>query len=171
MWNRKITGLIACDPTGIIGEKRRLPWTFPEEVAFFRQTTAQQIMITGATTYEEMPRSFFHERYCVVFSKSLYKSSQDHPPTVIFVSSLNEFLNLKNLPENKSCYMIGGAEIAKLFLVYHLIDDFLLSIMTKSYSGDTVFPLDLIEHWPRTQLKKTADFSTYHYKNPLSQYV
>lgn len=35
MKNRKITGIMACDPKGVIGLKGQMPWFYPKELSIF----------------------------------------------------------------------------------------------------------------------------------------
>ena len=164
MQNRKITGVMACDPQGVMSFKHHLPWDCPEDVAFYLTTTEQQIIIVGHTTFLELPTSFIEQRYCVVFSICPPASSERD--NVVFVSSLEAFDRLDCLPLDKTCYLIGGSQMAKFFLENNRLDDLLLTEIVASYPGDTFFPLALIAKWPKTCIKKTKDFSINHYVNP-----
>ena len=169
MHNRKVTGLIACDPRGVMALNHRLPWDYPEDAAFFRTTTKNQIIILGHTTFLELSPSFIEQRYCIVFS------NVTHLPHVtghvVYVSSMAAFEQLDCIPSDRSCYMIGGAQVARLFLENNRLDDLLLTEIITSYPGDSFFPLEWIAKWPVTCLKKTVDFSINHYVNPRSIYT
>lgn len=165
MKNQKITGIMACDPCGVIALNNRLPWHYPEELEFYRKTIEKQCVILGYNTFNEMTDVFLENHYNIVFSKKAKFLMQKN---VVFVSSIKEFKKL-NFPKDKRCYMIGGAKIAECFLRNNLLDDFLLTIITKKYMGDTFFNLDLVATWPRTLIKQSADFSIYHYVNPKSE--
>jgi dihydrofolate reductase len=43
--------------------------------------------------------------------------------------------------------MIGGREIAKLFLENDMISEFLLTKIHKEYKGDSYFPLSQVKDW------------------------
>lgn len=169
MNTKKITGLMACDPMGVIALNHKLPWSHPEEVVFFRQLIKQQIIIMGYTTYLDMPDWLLNKSYCVVFlqepSKPLIRNRQN----VVFVSSINDFLNLEALPSDKACFLIGGGKIANSFLEKNLIDDFILTEISKHYWGDTFMPLEKIKYWPKTLIGKTSHFDIHHYINPFSR--
>lgn len=142
----------------------RIPWDCPEDAAFFRTTTKNQIIILGRTTFMELPLAFIEQCYCIVFS------TLTHPPNVsdhvVYVSSMEAFEQLDCIPSDRSCYMIGGAQVARLFLENNRLDDLLLTEMITCYPGDSFFPLERIAKWPVTCLKKTVDFSINHYVNP-----
>lgn len=168
MNGRKIVGLLACDPRGVIGNKGELPWFYPEELDHFRKTTFDQIMIMGHKTFQSIPLTTLKDRFNIVFSRQTIKGFE-HSDNVIFISSLNDFLALSNIPVHKKCFMIGGAEIAKLFLIANLLSEFLLTKIHDTYEGDTIFPLDLLQGWPREVIRKDKDFTIYKYskKEPI----
>ncbi len=158
---------MACDPRGVIGNNGSLPWCYPEELAYFRQTTYSHVSIMGYKTFKAVPDSFLKDRLNIVFSTT--HQSHDAVPHVIFVSSLDEFLNLSDLPESQKYFMIGGAVLAHLFLKQNLMDDFLLTHIKKNYEGDTFFCLNSLQKWPSTIIRETSDFVIKHYTNPHSQ--
>jgi dihydrofolate reductase len=102
MENTKIIGLLACDPRGVIGNKGTLPWFYPKELDHFRRTTFGQIMIMGHKTFESIPSTTLKDRFNIVFSRHARKKLvQDD--NIIYVSSLSDFLVLKNIPADKKC--------------------------------------------------------------------
>ena len=159
---REITGIMAYDQHYVIAHKGKLPWNCPEEITFYRKKIENQIVIMGYKTYQQMPVSFFADHITVVFSKNAYK---DTHPLVTIVSSLVEFYNLKNLPELKRCYMVGGAELATLFLENKAVDHFYLTEIEGYYPGDVFFPMDLLKNYPRTVYMKGSCFCVYYYTN------
>lgn len=159
---RKIVGLMACDPRGVIGKMGTLPWSYPEELEHFRHTTYQRLMIMGRKTYESIPPTILKDRFNIVFSRK-YKEPFFLNETIVFVSSLKDFLALTDLPFQKESYMIGGAEMTKLFLEANLVNKFLLTQIHKFYEGDTIFPLDLLEGWDQEMIRKEKDFTIYKY--------
>ncbi len=159
---------MACDSQGVIGNNGILPWCYPEELAYFRQTTYSHVSIMGYNTFKAVPDSFLKDRFNIVFSTTC--KSYDAVPHVIFISSLDEFLNLSDLPTAKKYFMIGGAVIAHLFLTQNLIDDFLLTEIKRNYEGDTFLSLNSFQRWPSTIIRETSDFIIKHYTNSHSLY-
>lgn len=162
---KKITGIMACDPDGVIALNNKLPWHYPQEIEFYRQSIANHCVILGYKTFIEMTAEFTEHHYTVVFTS---KPQQSRQQNVHYVSGLEEFKKLR-LPTDKKCFMIGGAQLAKYFLQHNLLDDFILTIINNRYAGDTFFPLELITNWPRKLLQQNADFAIYHYFNPTSE--
>jgi len=167
MKGRKIVGLLACDPRGVIGNKGALPWFYPEELNHFRQATFGQVMVMGNKTFKSIPSNTLKDRFNIVFSKHSRKGL-GHGNNVTFVSSLNDFLSLGNVPTNKEIFMIGGAEIARLFLTADLLSEFLLTKIHDIYEGDTIFPLKLLQDWPSTVIRRDKDFTIYKYVKKVS---
>lgn len=159
---REIIGIMACDQHYVISNKGELPWDCPEEIAFYRGMIKSQIVIMGYKTYEQMPPRFIEEHTVVVFSKK----HRDHlNPLVSIVSSLDEFHHLKNLPIDRQCFMIGGAEITTLFLENKAIDHFYLSEIEGHYPGDVFFPIHLISQYHRIVHLTGSCFKVYVYRN------
>ena len=163
---REIIGIMACNQDYVISSKGELPWKCPEEVAFYRKMIRHQIVIMGYTTFMQMPQSFLEEHTVVVFSR-MHRS--DTNPLVTFVSSIDEFDGLKNLPLDRECFMIGGAEVATLFLKNKSIDRFYLSIVEGHHSGDIYFPIALIDQYPKTIYLSNPAFTVFLYSNLKAQ--
>ena len=157
---REIIGLMACDQHYVISNKGKLPWHCPEEINFYRNMIKNQIVIMGNKTFQEMPASFCQEHTVIVFSRK-HKSRRD----MTVVSSLNEFYLLENLPENKQCFMIGGAEIARLFLENKALDHFYLSQINGYYPGDVFFPINLLRHYSSSIYKSDPSFTVHYYSH------
>lgn len=156
---RKIIGIMACDPNGVIGKQGCMPWSYKKDIEFFTKTTDQQIIIMGYKTFQTLPTSILANRLNIVFSRQSYAVREN----IIFVKSIEEFQALECSLPKKECYMIGGGEIAKLFLQENLIDEFLLTRFNKCYQGDRFFPLDLLKGYKKVILYKDKDFTLYKF--------
>jgi len=150
----KIIGLMACDPRGVIGKDGVLPWHIPDETEYFRQTISGQVLIMGYKTFASMP-----ENNCikVVFSRGKRERVKED---IIFISSVEKFSNL-SLPAEKKIFMIGGAEIANLFLQRGLISEFLLTKTKKNYEGDAFLDLNILQNWSSSVVIDHKDYTIY----------
>ena len=153
---------MACNQDYVISSKGELPWKCPEEIAFYRKMIRNQIVIMGYKTFIQMPQSFLKEHTVVVFSRT---HCAENNPLATFVSSIDEFNDLKNLPADKECFMIGGAEVATLFLTSKGIDRFYLSVVEGHHSGDIYFPIALIDQHPKTLYLSNPAFTVFLYSN------
>jgi dihydrofolate reductase len=159
-----ITGLMACTEKGVIGFKGNVPWRYPDELKHFQEITHNQIIIMGRKTFEEMSKlSLLSNRESIVFTRNYSLYSTPTAYNITFVSSLEQFFNLQ-LTNKKNIYMIGGREIAELFLKNNLLNTFLLTRLHKEYDGDTYFPLSLIEKWNITIITTNKNYTIYQYQ-------
>lgn len=156
----KIIGIMACDPRGVIGLDNKLPWHYSKEIEFFTKTTYRHVIIMGRKTFQHIPQSILNNCFGIVFSKTLKYSNSGN---IIFLDSLKEFIELLSASKEKCYYLIGGSEIACLFMEANLVDQFLLTRINKHYQGDTVFPIELLENFTSTILQEDEDFIIYQY--------
>ena len=155
----KIIGIMATTNEGVVGKDNGLPWNYKDELEHFRQTTNRQTMVMGRKTFETTPENLF-KRTPIVFSKTLTGTG--------IVSSIPEFLDyIKNIEESK-IFMIGGAELAELFLKNNLISEFILTKIHKNYMGDVRMNLNYFNHWQSEIILSNNNYTIYRFKNPQS---
>jgi dihydrofolate reductase len=160
---RKAIGIMAATNEGVIGKGNALPWNYPEELEHFRSTTHGHTIIMGRKTYEALPEGIFSSRKAIIFSKN--PKELDAKPG-IFVKSLEEYFDvIDSLGEAKKIFMIGGAEIAHLFLKHQLISSFILTRIHRSYSGDTYLDLKYFKGWRETVLKSNSNYTILQLTN------
>lgn len=167
-FNPQVIGIMATTQQGIIGCKNSLPWNYPDELEYFRKTIANHIIVMGRKTYEAIPKSLIKKRHVIIFSQNpnlLLKS-------VKIVHSLNEYLKyVRTLHVKKTIFIIGGAEIAHLFLKNNLISSFILTKIHKSYTGDTYLDLAHFEGWPGVILESRAHYTIFQLTNPKKKSI
>ncbi|WP_425362509.1 dihydrofolate reductase [Candidatus Tisiphia endosymbiont of Hybos culiciformis] len=152
----KIIGIMAATQQGVISYRSVLPWSYPEELEHFRTTTIGHIMIMGRKTYDIIAKTLSTNREIIVFSRNPHFVSSNAK----IVTSLNEFLQyIQSLNSAKKLFMIGGAEIAHLFLKYNLISYFILTKIHHLYSGDTSIDLSYFKGWDEKILKKHSNYT------------
>ncbi|MFK7968174.1 MAG: dihydrofolate reductase [Rickettsiaceae bacterium] len=160
---QKIVGIMAVTEEGVIGKNNSLPWNYPEELKHFRQITHEHTIVMGRKTYDSIPRNSLSNKKLIVFSRSSKTSDNN----IIFVKSLHEYFDIINhLGESEKILMVGGAEIAHLFLRHKLISSFLLTRIHQLYSGDTYLDLKYFEGWSENILKSCPDYTIFQLINP-----
>ena len=160
---RKAIGIMAATNEGVIAKGNVLPWNYPEELDHFRSTTDGHNIIMGRKTYEAMPQGIFSSRKAIIFSKN--PKELDAKPG-IFVKSLEEYFDvIQGLGEDEKIFMIGGAEIAHLFLKHKLISSFILTRIHRLYSGDTYLDLNYFKGWRKTVLKSSPHYTILQLTN------
>lgn len=155
MEGKKVIGVMACDPSGIIGNNGGMPWRSQSELQHFLKTVEGGVLLMGRKTFESLPQSLLSQHKCVVFSRNSHASH----PNVTFISSIEE-LKLLEMPK---LFMIGGAEIAHLFLKNNLISEFILTIMRENYEGDTKLDLTLLEGWTKEVISTCESYTIYKF--------
>ncbi|AAY60889.1 Dihydrofolate reductase FolA [Rickettsia felis URRWXCal2] len=70
MKNRKIIGIMACDPQGVIGNKGQMPWSYTKEFEYFYQTVKNNIIVMGRKTFDSIPAKILKNCICIVFSRN-----------------------------------------------------------------------------------------------------
>ena len=153
MSSRGIIGLMAADPHGLIGKGPHLPWSYPEELDHFRQTIRGHGIIMGRRTFDSFPKDLLAYSPAVVFSRNFTSLS----PRCTVVESLKAFLAYP-LPTDKSWFMIGGAEIAHLFLEHNLLSEFILTPIKKEHEGDVFLDLKKLSSW---SIQEQRNFPPY----------
>lgn len=149
----KIIGIMAVDPKGVIGINNRLPWHYPSELDHFRQVTDKQVIVMGRKTFETIPQNILKP---IVFSRNKLSPCFNKGIECTIVSSMQEFLSIQS---SSKVFMIGGAQIAHLFLEYDLISEFIVTEIHRPYEGDVYFNLTLLDRWNKTILTKTKDYT------------
>lgn len=109
--------LVAVDENNGIGFQNKLLYRIPEDLKRFQALTTGNIIVMGRKTLESFPNSSpLPNRVNVVFTHNPNYQKKD----CLIVHSLEEFFSLsrsKNWAE-ENIFIIGGAEIYKLFLPY-----------------------------------------------------
>ena len=135
--------ILACDPSGGIGYKNKLPWTqLQGDLPRFKSLTDGQVIIMGRNTWLSLPKKPLPNRLNIIVSNT----KLDLPDGAIQTNNINHFKNFKN------GWLIGGA--ALITSCWHLIDTLHLSKTYTQYTCDTYIDLDKI-HQQFTQEQST----------------
>lgn len=156
-----IIGIMAATPQGIIGNDKGLPWHYPKEVSHFKSTIQGYPLIMGRKTYEHMPKKL------LIPNKTLIFSRQELPAPFSTIPSLDKCLDQLRHFSEKKVYMIGGAEIAHLFLSQGLISSFILTRIHLPYPGTVRLNLSYFHGWKERVLTSHPAYTILHLKKPL----
>lgn len=136
----------------VIGKDNGLPRDYPEDMAHFRLLTAGKPIVMGRKTFDSIGRPL-PKRRNIVLSRSWFV----HEGVEVF-SMIDEIIAAtKDEPE---VMIIGWQTIYEQFLPY--ADRIELTIIHKSYEGDTYFPIfeeGFVE--VAREEKEWLDFVTY----------
>jgi dihydrofolate reductase len=137
-----MAAIAACTESGVLGKDNGIPWHIPDDFKRFKQLTGSSPMIMGRKTYESLP-GVLPNRPHIVISRS--PGDDDR---VVYTDDINEAIDMARLYCSKNglerFFVIGGAEIYK-----QMIDQcslLYLTLVKEDWTGDTFFPLDMIDN-------------------------
>lgn len=126
-----ISLIAAMSENRVIGLKGQLPWHIPEDLKFFKETTAGKPVVMGRKTFDSLGKPLPKRRNIVVTRDENW--SRDGCERV---SSLDEAYRL--LKGEKEIFVIGGGEIYKAALSG--ADRIYLTVIHQTFDGDAYFP-------------------------------
>lgn len=106
--------IAAINQDGIIGINNQLPWNVPEDLKRFRALTSGGTIIMGRKTFDSIGRPLPNRRNLVLSRSMEPKDKVEVFPN--FTKLLLEITGLENV------WVIGGAEIYKMFLEAEAVD-------------------------------------------------
>ena len=118
-----------------LGNKGDLPaWRLPADLKRFKELTDGSVVVMGRKNYESLPERFrpLPNRKNVVLTRDEIWAG----PGVEIVHTVDEVLEKYGADEN--LWIIGGAEIYKLFLPY--VNEMHLTEVDGQFEADTFFP-------------------------------
>lgn len=134
----KLTIIVAFAEDQVIGKDNQLIWHLPNDLKRFKSLTTGKPIIMGRKTFESIGKPL-PNRENIVLTRD---KSWEHDGVKVFHSK-EAILNY--LENEAHVYVIGGAEIYKLFLDNA---DFLeITYVEAKIDGDAFFPLINYEKW------------------------
>lgn len=129
--------IVACARNRVIGRAGRLPWSIPEDLAFFHQATAGQICVLGRVCYQTWPRARADGRRPIVISRQRDLAQ----PGVEVADSLAQALVLAETRPGE-VYICGGQRLYEetLALAGTRPLRLHLTLIDAEIPGDTYFP-------------------------------
>lgn len=109
--------IVACDPSGVIGDGNTLLWHVPEDSKHFREITSHHIVVMGRKTYDSLPICPLPNRINVVVSRVSEPIVDEH--TNLYIANYHDVRRILHTlstkhPE-KCIFIIGGSDIYDLF--------------------------------------------------------
>lgn len=105
-----IIGIVAIAENFAIGKDEKLPWHYPADLKFFKQTTTNHAVVMGFHTWQSIGKPL-PNRLNVVLSRS---SNIENQPNVLLLRSVEETLALSKYL-NCDLFVIGGAKTYQNF--------------------------------------------------------
>lgn len=120
----------------VIGKNNDLPWSLPDDMKYFTQTTKKHHVIMGRRNYESIP-----EKYRPLSGRTNIVITRQHDykaPGCIVVNSLEDALKIPEKSAEEEAFVIGGAEIFSQALP--LTQRMYLTEIHSDVDGDVFFP-------------------------------
>lgn len=122
--------IVAVSKNGIIGKDGKIPFFYPIDKQYFKETTTNKVLIMGRKTYEEINHPL-KDRFIIVLSKT--KNFNDDG--IITLTSLDEALKYA---KDKEVFIAGGRKLYEEAL--KIATYLYITEIDEIYDGDTYFP-------------------------------
>ena len=143
---RIICVIVACGVNHVIGNKGKIPWNIPSDLAYFKRITGNRPIIMGRKTHESIGRVLPGRKNIVISSQKDYK-----PKTGAFLAkNLEEALVLAG--KRGRVFIIGGGQLYAEVLPL-VADRIYLTSVHATFEGDVFLPKISPEGWRETYQK------------------
>lgn len=146
-----IIGIIAVSRNGAIGKGGKLPWHYPADMKFFKETTTGHACVMGYKTWLSLKKPL-PNRINIVLSR---KAELELHESVIVLRSVDEVL-AKAKELTCDLYVIGGEQVYRAFLPF--IDKWLVTEVPLDVEGADAFaPEGFLEGFRLEERKRLDD--------------
>lgn len=129
-----IAAIVALDKNYLIGAEGKLPWNYPEDLAYFKKTTQNHTVLMGRHTYQSILDTLGKP---LPLRKNVVVSTQLQPTEGIeVIHDVNHYCSTWSSDE--ILFIIGGAQLYEATLPY--CDRLYITYIDAEYVGDTYFP-------------------------------
>lgn len=134
-----IIGIVAIARNFAIGKDGRLPWHYPADLKFFKQTTTGHTVVMGWNTWKSIGKPL-PNRLNIILSR---KGKIDERAEVIVVPSKQGVLKLAETQDGDT-YIIGGSQTYETFA--DEIEKWLVTeVPIEVEDADTFMPRDFLD--------------------------
>ncbi|GAA5227883.1 dihydrofolate reductase [Paeniglutamicibacter antarcticus] len=144
----------------VIGKDGSMPWTLPEDMAYFRSTTTGHPVIMGRKTWESFPEKFrpLPDRTNIVITRDASRHQELTNSGAIPVATALEALKAARAGAGaQEIWVIGGGEIYGLFAEAAQLA--LRTLINAEPEGDTKAPI-LDGSWSKVLSEPDTGWST-----------
>ena len=138
-----IIGIVAISKNNAIGKGGKLPWHYSSDLKFFKETTMDNAVVMGSTTWRGIGKPL-PGRLNIVLSRS---GSIDISQEAIRLGSRDEVVTLSHYLD-RDIFIIGGAKTYEAFA--DVIDKWIVTQVPLEISdADTFMPHDFLKGFTR----------------------
>ena len=144
--------IVAMARDRVIGDRGRIPWHVPADLAQFKRRTMGKPLVVGRKTWESIGRPLPGRQMIVITRQSDYPL----PDGVARAASLAQALQLAAATGADEAFLAGGAEIYRAALEADLVDRMYVTTIDGTFAGDVHFPDIDLGRW---RLVDAADYA------------
>ncbi len=130
--------IVAVDKNRVIGNKGKIPWNLPADLAYFKKVTGTRPIIMGRKTHESIGRILPGRKNIVISSQKEYRPIAGAK----LAGNLTEALKIAG---SGKVFVIGGANVYEQAIP--LADRVYATHINAEFEGDTFFPKLSKEEW------------------------
>lgn len=152
-----IIGIVAIAQNYAIGKDGKLPWHYPADLKFFKETTLNQTVVMGRKTYESIGKPL-PKRLNIVLSRDSESSAQTN---LIYLKSKESLISV--IPFLKTdVFIIGGANIYRDFA--DIIEKWIVTKVPQTVdSADAFMETDFLRDFAEKDKKELEDDLFVHF--------
>lgn len=122
--------LIVCmSKNRVIGKENKMPWSLPNDLAYFKKTTLGKTVVMGRKTFESIGKNLPGRNNVILTRDPNFKADG-----CTIASNIEEVLKMPC----DDVFIMGGSEIYSLFMPY--IRKLYITQIDEEFDGDAFFP-------------------------------
>ncbi|MBU5595682.1 dihydrofolate reductase [Amphibacillus sp. MSJ-3] len=139
--------IFAHDRNYLIGKDNWMPWSIPNDLAYFKEITSGKTIIMGRKTFESFGKPLPNRHHLILTRNQNYQAEGCE----IFheMQSLLDYIDQRS---DEEIIVVGGADIYQLFLPY--ADHLYITYIDEEFEGDTYLPKIDLTNWNLISKKK-----------------
>ncbi|GHU16018.1 hypothetical protein FACS189472_00150 [Alphaproteobacteria bacterium] len=146
-----------------ISKNSEIPWSFSDDLKFFRKNTENCVVVMGRKTFFSIPNApLINRTNCVLSVVALPASTggkgiNAHAADIEVYSSVEDLMR-----KHTDFWVIGGAEIYNYFLTNHLVNYALITQVHRNYNADKFIDESLLIEFQKKTLLDSGSKRLLH---------
>jgi dihydrofolate reductase len=150
----------------VIGRNNEMPWHISEDLKYFKEKTLGHKIILGRKNFESLGKPLRNRDNIILTRDKKYKV--EGAKIYNDVDQLEKDLSFdsdsaQDDTEKEEIFIVGGAEIYKLFLEKDLVDRMYITQLDQEVEGDVFFPEFDETKWKKVDGKRSTN-GEYEYE-------
>ncbi len=141
----RIILMAAISPDRVIGRDGAIPWHYPADMRYVKQTTTGHPCVMGRKTWESLPRRPLPGRPNLVLTR---QAGYEAASGVILCASFEEARRRCQAMGAERVFVLGGEEVFRETLELDVADELLITHVPDRVEGDVHFPEWDERKWP-----------------------